>query len=87
MKVSLVDLLFQFQRPNLNQGGVISSKSKLLSAALSLEPKRGRYSNAWLIGNRLIDDLKLNIEGKLAEMSRRPAVRILCKNDIVVGEG
>lgn len=94
MKISLVDLLFQLEAPNLNNGGMPRDESELLWAVLSFQLDSDWNSNiffALYYGANyeygFIDDFELDGEGQPAVVCGHLRVDVSIEKEVVVCEG
>lgn len=94
MKISLVDLLFQLETPNLYDRGMSCDESELLGAFFSFELDGNWNSNIFFAlyygvnyEYGFIDDFKLDGEGKLAVVCGDLRVDVSIEKEIAVGKG
>jgi hypothetical protein len=94
VKISLVNLLFQLETPNLNNRWMGSNESQLLSTLFSLQLDSDWNSKIFfslyygsIYEYRFVDDFKLKREGKRGVMRGDLRVDICVKKEEVFGEG
>jgi hypothetical protein len=94
VKVPLVNLLFQLQAPNLNNGRMRSDQSKLLTAFFSLKLEGNWNANVFLTlyyGTNyeygFIDDFELDREGQPAVVRGDLGAGVSVEKQVMVSEG